>query len=186
MVGIVLTPEQIKAAPPEVRGWLRAQIDSDLGPAFGSAPHDPPHDRPHTALETLAALSLPEAAGVLQRIHDDYPTCQVFFELGREGGADHPGQLHRVAVAEMARHTRIADGRRLIGCVEAINAAFQAVRGDGAATLFAFDQHGGCYVHPVTHQSIQQLWREVVGVACSGEPGPAARGPLAAPSADAA
>ncbi len=179
MVGIVLTPEQIKAAPPDVRAWLRGQIDSDLGPAL-AAPHDAAHERPHTALETLAAMGLPEAAAVLERLRDDYPTCQVFFEFGRDGVAAQAGALFRITVAELARHTRIADGRRLIGCIEAINAAFQAVRGDATATLFAFDQQGGCYVHPSTHQSIQQLWRDVVGMACSAEPGPAARPPLAA------
>ena len=166
MVGIVLMPEQIKAAPLEVRAWLRSLVDAELAVPRQAA------ERPHTIEDKLATCSLPEAAAILQRIGGDHLVCQVFFELGRDApaGPAGPPHLHRLAIGELARHARIADGRRLIAAIEAINAAFQSVRGDAAASLFAFDQQGGCYIQAATHESIKQLWRDLVGA----EPGAAA------------
>jgi hypothetical protein len=179
MVAVVLMPEQIRSAPPEVRAWLRSQIEAEM--AAGAAPDVPPV--PGVG-DTPGGCSLAEAADLLQRIHDDFAACQVFFELGRDVPASRPvsPNLHRVALGDLARYTRIADARRLVAAIEEINRAFQALRGDPAVSLFAFDEQGGCYVQALTHESVKQLWRAVVAAEMRrGEP--AAAGPAAADAA---
>src|ERR1700722_11850259 len=77
MVGITLSPEQVRAAPPEVRHWLEQQIAETLG-----------FQRPTPAVETARHLvgcapeALRAALGLIQHI---LPVASVFFELAREG-----------------------------------------------------------------------------------------------------
>lgn len=169
MVGLVLSPEQVRSAPPEVRAWLHALLEAEYGgPDLRGGRND------HA---TLAALEPDEAAAVLQRIGSDFLTTQVFFELGRESAAaaQVPPHLHRVAIPDMLRHTQIGDVQHLAACLDAIAGAFRAVRGDPEANLVGFDQHGGCYVHATTRQSIQAVWRQLARQ--SAPVGPAAEAP---------
>ena len=59
MVGITLSPEQIRAAPPDVRHWLQQQIAALLSPL----PVQPPHPGPQ-----LVACSRQELRRVLTHI----------------------------------------------------------------------------------------------------------------------
>lgn len=157
MVGLVLTPEQVKSAPPEVRAWLHAMLEAEYGgPDLRSGQDEDAR---------LAALEPEEAAAMLDRIRSDFLSTQVFFEFGREpsAAAQLPPHLHRVAIPDILRHTQIGDVQHLAACLDAITAAFRAVRGDPDAALFAFDQGGGCYVHVATRQSIQAVWRQLAG-----------------------
>lgn len=178
MVGIVLTPEQIRAAPAEVRQWLRGLIETDFAIAapLGAPPPGAPPARAADPAEGLAACSPAEAAGVLRRLQGDHAACQVFFELGRAPapGWAPGGPLHRIALGELARHCRIPDGGRLVACLEAINQAFQAERGDAGATLFGFDEQGACYIRRETHDGIRELW-DALAMAGTG-PASGARG----------
>jgi hypothetical protein len=157
MVGLVLTAEQIRSAPSEVRQWLKAVLEAELG-------WDLVEHGPEAARFRLAACSLEEAAGILERIRNDYVTAQVFFELGREGApaGAHFGDLCRLTFLDMARHTRVGNFQQLAACLETIAAAFRDVKGDPGAILFAFDQRGGLYLHQATHQSIARLWQQLV------------------------
>ena len=165
MVGLVLSPEQVKSAPPEVRAWLHAMLEAEYG-----GPDLRPGRDDHA---TLAALAPEEAASILDRIRGDFLATQVFFELGRESAtaAQAPPNLHRVTIPDILRHTQIGDVQHLAACVDAITAAFRAVRGDPEAALMAFDQGGGCYVHAATCQSIRAVWRQLAGALPRTPPG---------------
>ena len=85
MVGITLSPEQIRAAPPEVRRWLEHELAVPLGLNPPTLPITQP-SHPH-----LAACTPEEAAQVLSLIQGMLPVVHVFFELGREGAAPSEG-----------------------------------------------------------------------------------------------
>ena len=158
MVGITLTADQIKSAPPEVRRWLEHEIAATLG--FG--PHHSA-DTPRSAAVHLAELTEDAAARLFSLIQSDYLACQVFFELAREIPNSQSGNgLRAFSVAEIARHVRLGDVARLANCFGTINAAFQRVCGDSEATLFGFDELGCCYVSEATHRTIRLLWQKLV------------------------
>ncbi len=156
MVGLVLSTEQVRAAPPEVREWIKGLIDAELAGAFA-----PQREAP----ATLASLSVPEAAAIAGRIQGDFLTLQLFFELGREAppGAPQPPHLHRAAIADIVRHVRLPSPDRFGAAIEAIQEAFRQVRGDPQAALFGFDQRGGIYVHENTQRAIHAVWERFVG-----------------------
>ena len=157
MAGLLLTSEQIRTAPAEVRHWLKTVIDAEfeLGALQEPAEH-PRHE--------LTACTLENAKAVLERIRSDYISTQVFFELGREVplAAPSQGPLYRLSLPDIARHCRLRNFEHLAACLETITAAFREVRQDPEASLFASDQRGGLYIHEGTHSSIARLWHELV------------------------
>lgn len=164
MVGITLSPEQIRTAPPEVRRWLEHEIASTLGLSAQANPHTLP---PPTV---LAELTHEEAARIFAVIQPDYFASQVLFELAREVPNSRSGNgLRAFSIAEIARHTRLGDIERLVDCFGTINTAFRQARGDREATLFGFDQFGCCYVSEATHQAIGCLWRDLVSARPLGQ-----------------
>ncbi|MCK3779419.1 hypothetical protein MZK49_22215 [Ensifer sesbaniae] len=158
MVDLVLSQAQIRSAPPEVKEWLRTILLDEL--ALGPEP-SARHGEDEISLDECT----PKEAGlVLEHIRDDYITCQIFFELGRDTPRDklEPRRLHRIAIADILRHTRLGDAEHLAASLETIREAFQAVRGEPNAVLFAFDRMGGLYVHNTTWRSIKLLWQALV------------------------
>lgn len=166
MTSFTFSVEQLRAAPPEVRRWVEREIAAGLA-ALDRPQHEPSHE--HAA--TLAACEPQEALQVFEMIRGNFLYTQVLFELARElpGGPRAP-ELHAFSVAEILRHTRLADGDRLVACFTAINQAFQSVRNDPEAALFGFDQQGYVYVHETTHRSIRLVWERLLA-AGAGESG---------------
>jgi hypothetical protein len=158
MVNLVLSAEQIKSAPPEVKEWIKSLLMVEL-----TLPAAPEHEQDERRKETLARCTVAEAGLVLEQIRDDYLACQVFFELSRDNLRERTdsSELHRIPIAEILRHTRLGDPEHLAACLDRISAAFQAVRQDPAAMLFAFDR-GSLYVHDVTRRGIKGLWQALV------------------------
>ena len=104
MVGITLSPEQIRSAPPQVREWIEHEIAHALG-LTASAPQ-PPQVPPH-----LVACGHDEVKAILAEIRSMLPVVAVFFELGREfgqqNGARGASAAHRIhPVAQSAPHAR--------------------------------------------------------------------------------
>jgi hypothetical protein len=159
MVDLALKAEQIRSAPREVKEWIRSVVLAELALAPG-----PERRQDETAEASLAACTVEEAGQVLEDIRDDYLSAQVFLELGRDTAHEISGspELHRIAVTDILRHTRLGDTQHLAACLDRIAQAFQAVRRDPSATLFAFDRMGGLYVHDTTQQSIRALWQALV------------------------
>jgi hypothetical protein len=91
-------------------------------------------------------------------IKGDFLLSQVFFALARDMPNSHgAAPLHPLSVANIRRHTRLADADRLVDAFTAINKAFQTIGNDPEATLFGFDQQGHVFIHQATHDSIRQL-----------------------------
>jgi hypothetical protein len=159
MVGIALTPEQIRTAPPDVRRWLEQELAKTLGlrPAQSESP------RSQARHEHLVACSVDEAASILRLVQGMLPVVNVFFELGRHSANLPDEGLAAFRLTDMLHHTRLQTLDQIIECLRIINEAVQQVRSDPDATLYALDQYGDCYVAAQTQQSILRLWLQVVG-----------------------
>jgi|307.fasta_scaffold28208_2 hypothetical protein len=157
MTSFAFSVDQVRAAPPEVRRWIEREVTAALA-VLSRLEHDP--SQLHTA--ALAACTPPEAAEVYELIKGNFLLSQVFFELGREvPGSRGEAPLHALRLADMLRHTRLADGDRLVDCFTAINQAFQTIHNDPETSLFGFDQYGHVWIHPTTHDSIRELWEQM-------------------------
>lgn len=169
MVGITLSPEQIRSAPPEVRRWIEQEITKAIGGE--SAPAAPEHPPPH-----LVALSLDETRGILQQIQNMLPAVAVFFELGREtGSVPRPG-LRVLRLGDIMSHALLHIPAQVIQCLESINQAARTVRNDADALLCVVDRNGNCLLADETARSIVGLWQEIVA-ARALEPPPEPVGP---------
>ncbi|MBX5452874.1 MAG: hypothetical protein K6U10_02935 [Acidobacteriia bacterium] len=156
MVGITLSPEQIRQAPPEVRRWLSAQIASTLGLYEGESLPQPPERH-------LVACTLEEARAVLSLIQGHLAVVNVFFELSRDPVAVLPQGIRVLRLEDMLRHSRLTALDQLLASLEILNNAVQRVRGEPEATLTAVHNEGYCLVADVTARSISILWEEFLG-----------------------
>lgn len=154
MVGITLSPEQIRTAPAEVRQWLEHEIAHSLG--LGSAAPVPP-DTPH-----LAACNPQEALAIYASIKGMLPVVKVFFELGREGTATIDQGLKAFLLSDMLRNTRLPDTRQLAACLEVIDRAFRLARNDDYAVLSIIDPRGYCIVAETTQRSVLAVWTQEI------------------------
>ena len=158
MSGLILSAEQIRSAPPEVRHWLRGQLEAEFGGEAAGT------NGLGELGPSLAVCGLGEAEELLERIRSDFFSTQVFFELGSEvtsaGGL--PDDLHRVTFLDIVRHTRVGNVQHLADCLDTITTAFRIVRDDPVAALFAYDAQGGVVMHRGTHDSISTLWHRLV------------------------
>ena len=156
MVGITLSPEQLRAAPPDVRRWIEHEVAVSLGlhaPEIGDARRGSPQ---------LVGLTVDEAAKVLSLIEGTLPVVNVFFELGREGSSAGVNDLEVFRLVDITRHARLQTMEQLADCLNIINTAVRSVRADVNATLYGLDQRGYCFIAGQTHRSIQRIWQEIV------------------------
>ncbi len=157
MVGITFTPEQIRAAPLEVRRWIERELTASLGLQPGIAPAEQPRR------EHLVACTYEEAAGVLSLIQGMFPVVNVFFELGRQGASLGSDGLESFRLADILQHTRLPNVSQVIACLDIINEALRRIRTDATATLYVLDKRGNCIVAAETLQNILRLWHQVIG-----------------------
>ncbi|MCA7119699.1 MAG: hypothetical protein LGL72_09885 [Acidibrevibacterium sp.] len=182
MIGITLLPEQIRAAPPEIRRWLEAEIaatfapgiaaeSSHAGARYGSAPaaHDAETRR-------LVACDLDEARAILSLIQGMLPVVSVFFELGREPIAVSAEGLRVLRLDQMMQHAHLRALDQLAACLQAIDAACERVRGVADAALTVLDGAGHCLVAEETGRSVFLLWQEIVATHDLGQPAAALAG----------
>ena len=178
MISFTFSLDQVKSAPPEVRRWIEREAAAAL-----AALHRPEPDASHPHAAALAACTREDAAEIHELISGNFLLSQVFFELAREVPGNHGGSpLHALSLADMLRHTRLADGDRLVDCFSAITQAFRTVRNDPEAALFGFDQYGQVWIHQTTHDSIRALWEQLFHrqPPMAGEPAIAATEPALA------
>ncbi len=157
MVGITLTPEQIRTAPIEVRHWIEGELAASLGLRPGGVAQQEPN-RQH-----LVACSIEEAAAVPSLIQGMFPAASVFFELGRQGDSFGSEGLEAFRLLDILKHTRLSNVTQVIGCLDIINEAVRRVREDPMACLYVLDNRGACIVAAPTQQSISELWRQITG-----------------------
>lgn len=158
MVSFTFSEDEVRAAPPEVRRWIEARFLPALGlrPGSEERPSTPEHG-------TLADCTLEEMAQVLKLISDNMLVTRVFFELARDTSTGPKvAPYHALNLAEIQRHTQLAEPQQLFGCLGAINQALQTVRDDPGISMFGFDEAGHLYLHEATHRSIRQIWGQLV------------------------
>ena len=157
MVGITLTPEQLRSAPLDVRRWIERELAASLGLRPGEVSAAQPQP------EHLVACTLEEAAAVLSLIQGMFPVVNVFFELGRQGASVGSEGLEAFRLADILRHTRLQNMSQVTAFLDIINQAVRRVRADPAATLYVLDSRGDCIVAAQTQQNVSRLWRQVIG-----------------------
>lgn len=155
MVGITLSPEQVRGAPPEVRRWLEQQIAESLGFSRPAAAMQPPPKH-------LIACDAEPLRAILQAVHSVLPVVSVFFELAREPAMASPQGLRVLRLDDMTRHCRLRSAAQVVACLDAINRALQDVLGDPEAVLTVVDGNEHVLVPDVTARGIHALWEEAV------------------------
>jgi len=155
MIGITLSPEQIRTAPAEVRRWLRREIAD----AF-----DFPLEREIAKPEAdhLVICGPDEVAAIYAAIQGMLPVVNVFFELGREGERVGAGAVEAYRLDDMAHHARLQSLEQLDTCLQIIDEAVRAIRNDPGATLYVLDPRGYCLIATATRTNILALWRQLV------------------------
>ena len=178
MISLTFSLDQVRSAPPEVRRWIEHEGAAALA-ALSRPELDPLH--PHAAARS--ACTAPEAGEVYELIKGNFLLSQVFFELACETPGNRGGpSLYALGLVDMLRHTRLADGDRLVDCFNAINQAFQTIRNEPEANVFGFDQYGRVWIHPMTQDSIRELWEQLFHrqPPMTGEPAMPTTGPALA------
>lgn len=154
MIGITLTSEQIRTAPPEVRRWIEREVMASFGQP--SQPAGEPRG------EHLAVCSPAQAEAVLAQIQGVLPVVNVFFELGRQGAIFGQPNIEAFRLLDIAHHTRLSDVNQVVACLDIINQAFSNACGDATARFCALDREGHCFIALETQQNIQRLWQKMI------------------------
>jgi len=157
MIGITLTTDQIRSAPPEVRRWIEHEVIASLGLAADAPVKAAPPQAAH-----LAAASVEDAAAVLSHIRGLIPAMNVFFEFARPGIAIGQPPVMTFRLIDILHHTRLQTIEQLINCLDMINQAFAHVRGDSSARFCSFDNEGHCLILPESQRNIAALWQSVI------------------------
>jgi hypothetical protein len=156
MVGITLTPEQIRSAPPEVRRWLEQEISSSLG--FGTHAHDE-----HVVEQPdILRLDQTSAARLFEELRGMLPVVNVMFELGREGGRLGPQALIGVPLADILRHTKLQTIQQVMTCLQIIDRAARRIVNAPNSPLCILDRRGYCVITPETQASLYRVWHDLV------------------------
>ncbi|MFL5254560.1 MAG: hypothetical protein ACJ8AI_17010 [Rhodopila sp.] len=154
MVGITLSPEQVRDAPPEVRRWLEQQIAESLGFRRPPAAVQPPRH--------LIGCNVDALRSIFSTIQAVLPVVGVFFELAREPAPVSPQGLRVLHVDEVTRHCRLQAPAQAIACLQALDRALKSVTGDPEAVLTVVDSNEHILVPDVTARGIHALWEELV------------------------
>jgi hypothetical protein len=156
MVGLTLSAEQIRTAPPEVRLWLEQEIMRTLGLHVGHQLAE------HAATTALVGCNVEEAQEILSLVQGMLPVVSVFFELGREAGSVPVHSMRAFRLGDILRNSRLHTPQQVIECLDVLSQALRRVRNDGAAALYALDDQGHCLVAEPTMRSILRLWQQIV------------------------
>jgi hypothetical protein len=155
MVGITLSPEQIRVAPPEVRRWLEKEIAA----SFNSQAEPQVME---VGSKHLVRCSPEEAVAIFASIRGMLPVVNTFFELGREGERIGEEGVEAYRLVDMLRRTRLQSLEQLVACLQVNDEAVRRVRDDANATLYALDRRGYCVIAAATQHSILGVWRQVI------------------------
>jgi len=158
MIGITLSAEQIRNAPPDVRRWIEHQVLSSLG--LGAETPPTPSLPPQSA--HLVALTIDDAARVLMQIQGMLPAVNVLFEFSRPGIAFGQPPVMMFRLIDILHHTRMQNISQVMACLETINQALAEIKGDPSARFCGFDNVGHCLITPETQRAIASLWQNVI------------------------
>jgi hypothetical protein len=156
MIGLTLSPEQVRAAPPEVRRWLEHEISM----MFGLAAAD--HPAAKDVASRLVGCNPEEAAAMLELVQGILPVVNVFFELGREAVSAAVHGLRAFRLSDLMRQARLSTPQQVIECLDVLTTAVRRVRGDKEALFYLVDDNGHCLVAEPTMRSVLQVWQQIV------------------------
>ena len=165
MIGITLSSEQIRTAPPDVRRWIEREVCSSLGLQSLTANASKPQGT------QLAACSVEDVAAVLSQIQGVLPAVNVLFEFGRQGAMVSSAHVEAFRLLDIVQHTRLQNVAQVIACLDIINEALGRIRGDANARFCAFDHDGHCFIAMQTQQSILRVWQDVIADQQLASPG---------------
>jgi len=155
--GILLTTEQIAAAPEDVQQWLRYSVlgldASDDGFVLrqnGTVLSD----------NGLAVCSPREIKMLLRGLAENFAALQVFFEFGCDYRNPKTGERrpHELKLIDFRRNTDVGNIPRLRSIIHDINQLLQDLRGDPGAVLCRISDHDVYRVHEVTQYNIYRFW----------------------------
>jgi hypothetical protein len=159
MIGITLTADQIRNAPPQVRQWIEHEVMAGLGLA-ADALVAPSQAQPAQTAH-LVGCSVEEVEAILARIQGMLPAVNVLFEFSRPAISYGTPPVMAFRLLDIMHHTRLANIEQVTTCLGLINQALTELRKDPTARFCAFDHVGHCLIPPETQQSIAALWRRI-------------------------
>jgi hypothetical protein len=167
MVGIVLSEEQIRSAPSDVRRWLAAVVEGTL-----QAGHNLAYDRGgfRYAEDELAICDPQEILQIFSALRNDATVCQIFFGLGKDNYDRAAGGHTAIPIADEELIAAAAiSAERLEKCLVDVNRCLRSVRNDPRATLFVRDQSGRVVLHERTQWNIHMLLQHLVAASRRAE-----------------
>ncbi|HET7886411.1 MAG TPA: hypothetical protein VFL62_09315 [Bradyrhizobium sp.] len=159
MLGITLTIDQIRNAPPPVRQWIEKEVTAALGlsePPLAPSATVEPSRQAH-----MVSCSVEDAEAILAKIEAVLPAVNVFFEFGRPAISYGNPPVMAFRLLDMMYHTRLDDVGQVVACLEMIDEALATLRGDSSARFCGFDHEGHCFIPAQTHESIAALWQKI-------------------------
>lgn len=169
MIGITLSAEQVRGAPPEVRRWLEHEIATSFG--LGA----PAHPETEQIATRLIGCNPAEAASMLELVQGLLPVVNVFLELGREAASMPVHGLRAFRLADLMRQARLSAPQQVVECLDVLTDALRRVRGDAEALFYLLDDRGHCLVAEPTMRSVLHVWQEIVSQRRLQMPGEAAQ-----------
>jgi hypothetical protein len=155
MIGITLTIDQIRNAPPPVRQWIEREVTAALDlPSPKAAPAPP--QQAH-----MVGCTPADAEAILAQIQDVLPAVNVFFEFGRPAISFGEPPIMTFRLLDVMYHTRLHDVGQVTACLQLFDEALAKVRGDATARFCGFDQEGHCFIPAQTQASIAALWQKI-------------------------
>lgn len=156
MIGITLTAEQVRAAPPEVRRWIEHEISVAFGGAGPAAP------TVEDLTTRLIGCNPDEAAAMLELVQGMLPVVNVLFELGREAISTPVHGLRAFRLADLMRQARLSTPQQVVECLDVLTEALRRTRKDATALFYLLDDAGHCLVAEPTMRSVLHVWQGIV------------------------
>jgi len=157
-VTLMITPEQVKGAPREVRQWLFRLLGAAEPASFIVERNGFRYTE-----ENLAICSEAEIGAIYDRICHDRVAAQILLQFGCNSYDPATGAIHahRVHVGDLLRYTELRSGTLLDGYLKMITDALRAERNDRAAEFFQHEHHNAYWVHELTQTAIHRLWERL-------------------------
>jgi hypothetical protein len=167
MIGITLTADQIRSAPPPVRQWIENEITAAL---VLSEPKPAPAAPPQEA--HIVACSADDAEAILTQIQDVLPAVNVLFEFGRPTISYGEPPMMVFRLLDVMYHTRLRDIGQVTAYLQMIDGALARLRRDPSVRFCGYDHEGHCFIPAQTQQSIATLWQRIAARQQDVEPSP--------------
>lgn len=156
MIGITLTLDQIRNAPPPVRHWIENEVSNAFGLSQPEVAPAAPQQKAH-----MVTCSLEDAEAIFTKIQNVPPAVNVFFEFGRPTISYGEPPMMTYRLLDLMYHARLHDVGQVLTCLQMVDEALVSLRHDAAARFCGFDNEGHCFIPAQTQASIATLWQKI-------------------------